>query len=83
MAKKDETPETTQDSGSETGAEQGAIGAQPADIQQSPSAKEESKDARMWAMFCHLAGLLIDIVSPSNMRKNQPKRKGTGNVILC
>ncbi len=62
MAKKDETPETTQDSGSETGAEQGATGAQPAaDIQQSSPATEENKDARMWAMICHLAGLAMFI----------------------
>jgi uncharacterized Tic20 family protein len=61
MAKKDETPETKQDSGGEASAEQGATGAQPADIQQGPSAMEENKDARMWAMICHLAGLAMFI----------------------
>ena len=41
MAKKSETPEPSEGSKKETSAEQ----------------PEASKDARMWAMFCHLAGL--------------------------
>jgi uncharacterized Tic20 family protein len=30
---------------------------QPVDAQPSETSKEVNKDARMWAMFCHLAGL--------------------------
>ena len=41
MAKTNETPEPSESSKKETSAEQ----------------PEVSKDARMWAMFCHLAGL--------------------------
>ena len=37
---------------------------QPQAVQESPGSKEINKDARMWAMFCHLAGLcgLIPVV---------------------
>jgi uncharacterized Tic20 family protein len=37
---------------------------QPQDVQIGPPGKESNKDARMWAMFCHLAGLcaLLPIV---------------------
>jgi uncharacterized Tic20 family protein len=37
---------------------------QPQHVQGSPGSKEGNKDARMWGMFCHLAGLcaLLPIV---------------------
>jgi len=37
---------------------------QPQDVQESPPSRESNKDARMWGMICHLAGLcgLIPIV---------------------
>ncbi len=47
MAKKEETPETPEDSASPNQAEQKVEAEQP----------EITKDVRMWAMFCHLAGL--------------------------
>ena len=47
MAKINETPETPEDSASPNQAEQKVEAEQP----------EITKDARMWAMFCHLAGL--------------------------
>ena len=47
MAKKEETPEVPESSASPNQAEQKVEAEQP----------EITKDARMWAMFCHLAGL--------------------------
>ena len=52
-------PQEQKGAGGETSAEQ------PAGVQETAAAKEVNKDARMWAMFCHLAGLgglLIPIV---------------------
>ncbi|MCP4259167.1 MAG: DUF4870 domain-containing protein [Planctomycetes bacterium] len=55
MAEKEENPEPDQ---------QDASADQPQDVQGSPGSKELNKDARMWGMICHLAGLcgLIPIV---------------------
>ena len=53
MAEANQNP---QESGS---AEQGE---QPQDAQQAQPSPEVSKDARMWAMFCHLAGLCAFII---------------------
>ncbi len=83
MAKKEETPEPAEKPEGETPAEQDVSAEQPVDVQPAVVSKEVNKDACMWPMICHPAGLLINIVSPSNMRKNQPKWKGAGNVILC
>ena len=47
MAKKDEVPEAAENAGEGNQAEEKVTGEQG----------EISKDARMWAMFCHLAGL--------------------------
>jgi uncharacterized Tic20 family protein len=44
------------------GAEQPVSTEQPKDVQPGQTGKEVSKDARMWAMFCHLAGLARFIV---------------------
>jgi len=44
-------PQEQKGAGGETSAEQ------PADVQETAAGKEVNKDARMWAMFCHLAGL--------------------------
>jgi uncharacterized Tic20 family protein len=48
----------------ETPPEQEASFEQPQTVQDSPGSKEINKDARMWGMICHLAGLggLIPIV---------------------
>lgn len=43
------------------GGEQGAPEG-PAGVQQGGAAKEANKDARMWAMFCHLGGLAIFVI---------------------
>jgi uncharacterized Tic20 family protein len=50
MAKTNKTPEATENSGEPAGTE--VVNTPP----ETP-AKEANKDARMWAMFCHLAGL--------------------------
>ncbi len=47
MAGKEETPEASENADSKARAEQKVEAEQP----------EIAKDARMWAMFCHLAGL--------------------------
>ena len=64
MAEINETPEGAETSGGETNAKQPASAEQPANVQPSEVSKEANKDARMWAMFCHLGGLaaLLPIV---------------------
>jgi uncharacterized Tic20 family protein len=76
MAKKEETPEPAEKPESETPkpaekpegetpAEQVTSAEQPETVQESPGSKEVNKDARMWAMFCHLAslaGLVVPVV---------------------
>jgi uncharacterized Tic20 family protein len=65
---KDDTPvekvESAEQPAGETPLEQGASAEQPQAVQDSPPSKETNKDARMWGMICHLAGLggLIPIV---------------------
>jgi len=48
MAEKKETPEAQ---------EQDVAAEQPVDVQPAEVSEEVDKDARMWALFCHLAGL--------------------------
>jgi len=73
MAETNESSQTPAGGGEgqqNTGGEQGASTEQPQAVEQaegvpqSEGAKEINKDARMWAMFCHLAGLagLLPIV---------------------
>jgi len=57
MAKKDETPEEQEKPGGEAGTEQPEKVEQPKDVQPAEVSKEVNKDARTWAMVCHLAGL--------------------------
>ncbi len=73
MAKEEETPEPAEKPGDETPvepdvsaekpegetpAEQETSAEQPkAVVQEGPGSKETNKDARLWAMICHLAGL--------------------------
>ncbi len=57
MAKEEETPKPAEKPESETPAEQKTSAEQPETVQESPGSKEVNKDARMWAMICHLAGL--------------------------
>jgi uncharacterized Tic20 family protein len=56
MAKKEETPEAAENAGGAQ-TEQPASTEQPEAVPETPESKEINKDARMWAMFCHLAGL--------------------------
>lgn len=53
MAEKKETPKEKEHSG----GEQNVAAEPPTSVQQSAVDKEANKDARMWAMICHLAGL--------------------------
>lgn len=80
MAKKEETPEpaekpegetpveeevSAEKPESETPAEEETSAEQPEVVQEGPGGKEIDKDARMWAMFCHLAalaGLVVPVV---------------------
>ena len=79
MAKKEETPEpaekpegetpaeevSAEKPESETPAEQEASAEQPKAVQEGPGSKEVNKDARLWAMICHLsalAGLVVPVV---------------------
>ncbi len=68
MAKEEETPEPTEKTESETPgpaekpkvetpAEKETSAEQPEVVQEVKAGEEIGKDARMWAMFCHLAGL--------------------------
>lgn len=72
MAKEEETPEPAEKPGDETPvepdvsaekpegetpAEQETSAEQPKAVQEGPGSKETNKDARLWAMICHLAGL--------------------------
>ena len=57
MAKKSETPESSENAGSGNQPEQSAEADKGENVQQAQKSEEVSKDARTWAMFCHLAGL--------------------------
>ncbi len=52
-----EKPESETPAEGKVSAEQGVEAEEPETIQQETAREEISKDARMWAMFCHLAGL--------------------------
>jgi len=76
MAKEEETPEPTEKTENETPepaekpkvetpAEKETSAEKPEVVQEGPGSKEVNKDARMWAMFCHLAalaGLVVPVV---------------------
>ncbi len=60
-----ETPEPVEKPKVETPAEQEVSAEHPGPVQESPGSKEVNKDARMWAMFCHLsalAGLVVPVI---------------------
>ena len=57
MAKINETPEQAEDSGGGSKGEQKVNAGESEKVEQVQTGAEVSKDARMWAMFCHLAGL--------------------------
>jgi hypothetical protein len=58
MAEINETPESQEKPGGDIGAEQKVEAEQPVDVQPAGPSKEVNKDARIWAMFCHLGGLV-------------------------
>ncbi len=65
MAKEEETSEPAEKPEVETPAEKETSAEQPEAVQEGPGSKEVNKDARMWAMFCHLAalaGLVVPVV---------------------
>jgi len=79
MAKEEETPEpvekpeggtpaeevSAEKPESETPAENEVTAEQPEAVQEGPGSKEINKDARMWAMICHLsalAGLVVPVI---------------------
>jgi len=55
MAEANQNPQETGDAGQ---------GEQPQDVQQPQPSAEVSKDARMWAMLCHLLGLFTCFIGP-------------------
>jgi len=60
-----ETPEPAEKPEGETPAEQETSAEQPETVQEGPGSKVVNKDARMWAMICHLAalaGLVVPVV---------------------
>jgi len=64
MAKEEETPEPVEKPEGETSAEE-VSAEQPEAVQEGPGSKEVNKDARMWAMICHLSalsGLVVPVV---------------------
>jgi uncharacterized Tic20 family protein len=65
MAENNETPESADKPESETPAEEETSAEQPETVQEGPGSKEIDKDARMWAMICHLsalAGLVVPVI---------------------
>ena len=56
MAKVNETPETSEGPGGK------APGDTSEDVEQGQVSAEVNKEACMWAMFCHLAGLCVFVV---------------------
>ncbi len=61
MAKKEEIPEPAENAGGEQ-TEQPASTEQPVAVPETPESKEVNKDACMWAMICHLAGLAAIVI---------------------
>jgi uncharacterized Tic20 family protein len=65
MAEEKETPEPAEESAGEAGAaEQPASAEQPEAAQESQAPEEVSKDARMWAMLCHLLAIFTSFIAP-------------------
>ncbi len=57
MAKTKETPKPAEDSDSSNQTEQTTHTEKPKSVQHGQASEEAGRDACMWAMFCHLAGL--------------------------
>ena len=57
MEQNEESPEQTGKFDAESPVEQKVVVEQSGAVHEGPPSKVINKDARMWAMFCHLAGL--------------------------
>ncbi len=67
MAEEKETPEPAEESGGAeqpAGAEEPVSAEQPEGVQEGKAAEEVSKDARMWAMLCHLLAIFTCFIGP-------------------
>ena len=69
MEQNQESPEPVQQNEGQPAVEQQVCNKQAGAGYDSPGSKEISKEARMWAMICHLAGL-VGMLIP-----------GTGNIV--
>ena len=56
MEEENSTPKSPESAGS-SGQEEQSASAEPAEVKSTEESPAPSKDARMWAMFCHLGGL--------------------------
>ena len=59
-----EPTQGSEGSSGEAGAEQNVNAEQPETAQQGEVSKEVSKDARMWAMLCHLLAIFTGFIAP-------------------
>jgi len=64
MKETNETPQASENAGSSDQPEQAAGAEGSESAQEAPAAEEVSKDARTWAMLCHLLGLFTCFVAP-------------------
>ena len=64
MAEINESPQSSESSESGNQAEQNVNAEQPETVQQGEVSKEVSKDARMWAMLCHLLAIFTGFIAP-------------------
>jgi uncharacterized Tic20 family protein len=70
MAEEKEIPEPAEESAGEAGAEQPAGAEEPVSaekpegVQEGQAPEEVSKDARMWAMLCHLLAIFTSFIAP-------------------
>ena len=60
MAEINQTPQPAGNSSSSNSGNQNTNAKQPEDVQQ--SSEQVNRDACMWAMFCHLAGLCVFVL---------------------
>ena len=64
MAETEETPENTNQTEQPVNAEQPEKTEQPENAQQDQTSEEVGKDARMWAMLCHLLAIFTGFLAP-------------------
>ena len=60
MVETNQTPQPAENPSSSNSGDQNANAKQPEDVQQ--SSEQVNRDACMWAMFCHLAGLCVFVL---------------------